>query len=346
MTAGTTRWHSLGVVALPDDPARLFRTFMDESPLTAWIVDDQDRLLYSSAPFPLRDDQVGTSMWDLVPDQYVEPYRAALHLARATGVTQVVTAPGPDNGDSTGRLGWFQAHYFALPGGWVGGVGLDVTGLTEAREELLLSRQRLVAAGDEARRRIERDLHDGVQQRLIVQLLRLRTVQQRLQRDPQAAGTLLEETLGDLEEAIDELRELARGIHPSTLTRHGLAPALRGLAARAGLSVRLRCSVEHRLPEPVEIATYFVCSESLTNMVKHAQASRAEMTVQVLGESVDVVISDDGVGGVQVHRGGGLEGLRDRVEALGGSLEISSPTGRGTTLHASIPLAGEPGAAT
>ncbi len=313
---------------------------MDQSPLTAWIVDDEDRLVYSSEPFPLRADQVGISMWDMVPEQYVQPYRDALHLARSTGETQVVTAPGPVSGGAAEDEGWFQAYYFALPRRWVGGVGLDVTSLTEAQRELERSRQRVVAAGDEARRRIERDLHDGVQQRLISQLLKLRAVQMRAQKDPTAAATMLDATISDLEDAIDELRELARGIHPSTLTRSGLGPALSSLAARAGLPVRLRCAVEERLPEPVEVATYFVCSEALTNMAKHARATNAEVSVQVVADVVVAEISDDGVGGVVVQRGGGLEGLRDRVQALGGSLEISSRSRAGTTLHASIPLNG------
>jgi signal transduction histidine kinase len=331
------------VAGLPEDVEGLFRTFMDHSPLTAWIVDEEDRLVYSSEPFPLRDDQVGMSMWDMVPVPYVQPYREALHRARSTGQTQVVTAPGPVAGGAPGDEGWYQAHYFSLPRRWVGGVGIDVTSLTEAQKELERSRQRLVAAGDQARRRIERDLHDGVQQRLIVQLLRLRAVQQRAQKDPTAAATMLDATIGDLEEAIEELRELARGIHPSSLTRSGLGPALSGLAARAGLPVRLRCSVEGRLPEAVEVATYFVCSESLTNMAKHARATTAEVSVHVAANAVEAVITDDGVGGVVVERGGGLEGLRDRVQALGGSFEISSRVGAGTTLRVSIPLNGSPG---
>jgi signal transduction histidine kinase len=328
------------VAGLPDDVEGLFRTFMDHSPLTAWIVDDEDRLVYSSEPFPLHADQVGISMWDMVPEQYVQPYREALHLARSTGETQVVTAPGPVSGGATEDEGWFQAYYFALPRRWVGGVGLDVTSLTEAQQELERSRQRLVAAGDAARRRIERDLHDGVQQRLISQLLNLRAVQMRAQKDPTAAATMLDATISDLEDAIDELRELARGIHPSTLTRSGLGPALSSLAARAGLPVRLRCAVEQRLPEAVEVATYFVCSEALTNMAKHARATNAVVSVQVVADVVVAEISDDGVGGVVVQRGGGLEGLRDRVQALGGSLEISSRSRTGTTVHASIPLNG------
>jgi signal transduction histidine kinase len=179
-----------------------------------------------------------------------------------------------------------------------------------------------------------------VQQRLIVQLLRLRAVHQRLEKHPAAASGMLEATVADLEDAVDELRELARGIHPSTLTRAGLGPALSGLASRAGIPVRLRCAVEGRLPEAVEVATYFVCSESLTNIAKHAKATTAEVSVAVTACAVVAVVSDNGVGGGEVQRGGGLEGLRDRVEALGGSLDVSSSAGAGTTLRASIPLDG------
>ena len=328
------------VAALPDDVEGLFRTFMDHSPLTAWIVDDLDRLVYSSEPFPLRDDQVGMSMWAMVPEQYQKPYRAALHQARSTGETQVVTAPGPVREGAAGDEGWYQAHYFPLPGQWVGGVGVDVTSLTEARQELERSRQRLVVAADEARRRIERDLHDGVQQRLIAQLLHLRAMQRRAQKDPAAAAVMLDSVISDLQEAIDELREVARGIHPSTLTRSGLGPSLSSLAARAGLPVRLHCSVQQRLPEAVEAATYFVCSEALTNMAKHARATASEVSVQLSAGAVEAVINDNGIGGVVVQRGGGLEGLCDRVHALGGNLEIFSPVGLGTTLQVSIPLDG------
>ena len=331
------RWHSSGVAGLPDDAEELFRTFMDESPLAAWIVDDRDRLVYSSEPFPLRDDQLGTSMWELVPESFREPYRAALHRVRTTGKTQTLTAPGPLPG---GKEGWFRAYYFPLATGLVGGVGLDVTEVMQARQELEQSRQRLVVAGDEARRRIERDLHDGVQQRLIVQLIRLRAVQRQQLRDPAAAAESLKICVEDLEEAISELRELARGIHPSALTRSGLGAALRGLAGRAGLPVELRCSVDGRLPESIEVATYFVCSEALTNMAKHAQATAAVVSVDVVDDAVVAVVADNGVGGVLLERGGGLEGLRDRAQALRGTLEVTSPPNGGTTLRCAIPLGG------
>ncbi len=326
------------MTGLPADGEDLFRTFMDQSPLTAWIVDGDDRLLYSSDPFPLSDDQVGMSMWDMVPPEHVPPYRRALHQAGTTGETQLVVAPGPRADAGGTGPGWFQAHYFPLKGGWVGGVGLDVTDLVETREKLTDSRQRIVVAGDEARRRIERNLHDGAQQRLIAQLLRLRIVQQRLGRDPAAAAELLDETMQELEEAVAELRELARGIHPSTLTQLGLEKSLRSLAGRAPVPVRVQCSLATRLPESVEVTAYFFCSEALTNMAKYAGAESGEVLVESTIDHVTVRVSDDGSGGATLERGGGMEGLRDRVEALGGRFELSERPGGGTVVRTVIPL--------
>jgi signal transduction histidine kinase len=203
-------------------------------------------------------------------------------------------------------------------------------------EELRASRARLVHAGDIARRKLERDLHDGAQSRLVGLSLLLRAARNKAS-DPELAG-LLERAQDELQTSLSELRELARGIHPAVLTEHGLAPALDGLAARAAVPVTLEAETDGRLPEPVESAAYFVVSEALANVAKYAQASRADVRVRRENGRVLVEVSDDGVGGADVTRGSGLRGLADRLAALDGTLTLDSPPGRGTRLHAEIPL--------
>ena len=253
---------------LPYHADVLFRVFMDQSPLAAWVVDDQDRLVYASEPWPLTPEQVGTPIFDLVPEGFAGPYRAALQQVRETGQTQSVTAPAPRPEAAPGVLGWYQGYYFALPGGHVGGVGLDVTELVAAREELAGSRERLLMASDRVRRRLERDLHDGAQQQLLTQLLKLRLAQRVLSKDPARADGLLAEVIADSERTIEALRELAHGIHPSVLTEFGLCAALRALVGRSPIDVTLDCDLRERLPEAVEVALYYVCAETLTNVGK------------------------------------------------------------------------------
>lgn len=209
---------------------------------------------------------------------------------------------------------------------------------TEARRELMASRARIVTAGDEAMRRIERDLHDGAQQRLVALALTSRSLQASLQPDDALAHEIAE--LGDgLVAASEELRQITHGIHPAVLTNGGLRPALRALGRRATFPVDVSVDVETRPRESVEVGAYYVVAEALTNVAKHADASRADVTVDVDGGALRVVVVDDGVGGADTRGGSGLVGLKDRVEALGGRLQIASPTGQGTTLTAHIPLA-------
>jgi signal transduction histidine kinase len=188
-------------------------------------------------------------------------------------------------------------------------------------DELIKSRARIVAAADEARRRIERDLHDGAQQRLVALALRLRT---------SAIGQ--QAAAGDLLEVIDELRELSRGIHPAVLSDSGLRPALRALGRRSPLPVEVDVRLDARPPEQVEVCAYYVVSEMLTNAVKHADATTVEVTVEPDGDAVSLTVRDDGIGGADPVRGTGLVGLKDRVEALGGTFEVLSPAGEGTTV--------------
>jgi PAS domain S-box-containing protein len=215
--------------------------------------------------------------------------------------------------------------------------GIDVSERKRQQSELEASRARIVAAGDEARRRLERNLHDGAQQRLVSLSLALRLIQTRLERDPQGAEALMEAAREELAQALEELRELARGIHPAVLTDRGLEAALEALAARAPLPVVIEPPAA-ALPPPVEAAAYYVVSEALANVTKYAEA--ASVTVRVAADNgyALVEVTDDGVGGADPVRGSGLSGLADRVASLDGRLEVESPPGVGTRVRAEIPL--------
>jgi signal transduction histidine kinase len=207
-------------------------------------------------------------------------------------------------------------------------------------DELRASRARIVSAGDEERRRLERDLHDGAQQRLLSLGLALQLARAKLNSEANgSAADLLLEADAELRAALDELRELARGIHPAVLTEQGLGPALRSLAGRSPVPVTIVEVPERRLPQPAEAATYFLVSEALANVAKHAAASRAQVAVVYTHGHVLVDVDDDGVGGADPSRGSGLRGLVDRVHALDGELELESGPGSGTRLHAEIPCA-------
>jgi signal transduction histidine kinase len=208
----------------------------------------------------------------------------------------------------------------------------------EAHAQLTASRARIVAAGDEARRRFERDLHDGAQQRLVSLGLKLRSVEASVPPDLGSVREQLAEIVEGLTGVSTDLQEISRGIHPAILSRGGLGPALKTLARRSTIPVELGLDVDQRLPESVEVAAYYLVAESLTNAAKHAQASEVTVSVDTDGPNVRLSIRDDGIGGADSGRGSGLTGLTDRVEALGGHLQISSPTGSGTSLLATIPF--------
>ncbi|HEY0688433.1 MAG TPA: histidine kinase [Kribbella sp.] len=204
----------------------------------------------------------------------------------------------------------------------------------ESRTALVESRARVVAASDDTRRRIERDLHDGAQQRLVTLALKLRSHQSTI---PADLAELFAEVASGLEETVDDLRELSRGIHPAVLSDGGLEPALNGLARRAPLPVTVDVRVPRRPPERIEIAVYYIVAEALTNVAKHAQASGALVDVRALDGVVRVSVSDDGVGGADPSRGSGLLGVRDRVDSLGGTMRLTSPP-PGTSLVVELPL--------
>jgi signal transduction histidine kinase len=207
----------------------------------------------------------------------------------------------------------------------------------DSRAELTASRARIVAAGDESRRRIERDLHDGAQQRLVHAVIALKLALRALSSGDADAGELVAEALVNAEAANSELRELAHGILPAALTRGGLRAGVEALLSRVSLPVSVEVSVE-RLPAGVEATAYFVISEALTNVVKHAHADRATVTAGVEGGQLRVEVRDDGVGGARGGDSTGLGGLEDRVSALGGRLVLESPPGGGTRVCALVPV--------
>jgi signal transduction histidine kinase len=204
-------------------------------------------------------------------------------------------------------------------------------------EELRASRERMLRIGLEERRRLERNLHDGAQQRLVSLALNLRVARSKLSQDPHGADALLVAAGDELESALEELRELARGLHPAVLSERGLRTAIETLALRAPVPVELGAVPSERLPEAVELAAYFVVSEALTNVAKYAAASQATVSVERLNGRVVVEVADDGVGGADPGKGSGLRGLADRLAVIEGRLEVESKPGTGTTVKASIP---------
>ncbi len=210
----------------------------------------------------------------------------------------------------------------------------------QSRAELMASRARIVATADQTRRRIERDLHDGIQQQLVSLGLELRAAQATLPPQLDELEGALARIANGLSSVFDELREISHGIHPAILSEGGLKPALIALRRRSAVPVELDLHTERRLAEPVEVAAYYVVSEALTNAAKHAHASVVQVEVDTQDATLQLAIRDDGIGGVDLDRGSGLLGLSDRIEALGGTLRVTSPAGNGTTVLVKIPLEG------
>jgi signal transduction histidine kinase len=232
-----------------------------------------------------------------------------------------VGAPFPS--DAEARLGAFAEL-----------VGQAIANV-DAHMQLTASRARIVEAADEARRRIERDLHDGAQQRLVALALSLRMLAKNA--EPGTAGAA-EACLRELDTALEELRELARGIHPVVLTERGLEPALRSLASRSPVPVRIAAELDRRLPPAQEAALYYVAAEALTNVAKHAHAQTTDVRVERPDGWAELTVTDDGVGGAELDSGSGLRGLADRLDALGGSIRVTSAPGTGTTVRARVPV--------
>jgi signal transduction histidine kinase len=212
-------------------------------------------------------------------------------------------------------------------------------GSARRRADLTASRARIVTSTDEARRRIERDLHDGIQQRLVTLGLELQGVKEAVPAEPRSVPAQIAHVEDGMRRVLDELREISRGVHPAILSEGGLGPALRSLARRAPVPVELDVGNVERLPQQVEVAAYYAVSEALANAGKHANASVVQVNLKMHGRTLHLSIRDDGAGGADPARGSGIVGLTDRVEALGGRLAVTSPPGGGTEITVDLPAA-------
>jgi signal transduction histidine kinase len=271
-------------------------------------------------PFPLHR---APGLLEPHPQNRTAPAAVAAEILTLLGGAD---GPGPVGEDAESRLAGFAE--------------LVATMISDAviRADLNDWRARIVAAVDESSRRIERDLHDGIQQHLATLAVRLRAAALDVTAEPDELRDVLAQAADATIAALDEVREIARGIHPAVLSEGGLGPALRALARRSTVPVELAVSTGGRLAERVEITAYYVVSELLTNAVKHAHASVVRVTVVQQDGTLRLSIRDDGVGGADPARGSGLLGLRDRVEGIGGTILIQSPAGAGTAVFVSVPL--------
>jgi signal transduction histidine kinase len=266
-------------------------------------------------------------------------------LARGLGARLAVGAPIVVEGRLWGMMGALWTEPGPLPSGLHDRLAqfsdffATAIAIAASRAELAASRARVVAAADETRRRIGRDLHDGPQQRLVSLALDVRAAEATVPSELVDLKAELARVVEGLASAVEELREISHGIHPAILSLGGLRSALKVLARRAPVPVTLRLSGDRRLPERVEVAVYYLVSEALTNVAKHAHASVVEIDLEAAESTLRVTVSDDGVGGAHPEGGSGLIGLHDRIESLGGSIDISSPERGGTRLEVEIPLA-------
>ncbi len=300
----------------------------------------------------LGDASLELFWWDWESERYVDVHGRATELG-AAGPGRAVT----DVGYASRKVGAIahDARLLDEPefvGSFVPTIRIAMErdrlhrDLVRKLDELQASRLRIVTAGDEERRRLERNLHDGAQQRLVITLLTLRRLEEAVAGSSELAP-LVASARRELESAIEDLRELARGLHPPLLARRGLAAAVRAASSRSATPVELDLRLPYELPPAVEAAAYYVCAEAVTNTVKHAQASQVWLTIVHENGALTVDVRDDGVGGACIDcdaASTGLGGLVDRVESLGGTLELDSPQGEGTRLVATFPVrAGQPG---
>ncbi len=309
---------------------------------------EPDMASYLDRRFPVEgDNPVAHVIRTRRPARQADWSRAVGPLAeisRRVGVTCSVAAPIIVEGELWGAIVVATLSPSPLAGSTETRIGhfteLVATAIAnvKARSELSESRARIVRTADQTRRRFERDLHDGVQQRLVALTLDVRGIEASLPPGLDGPRAQLSRTAERLTDALDDLRELSRGLHPAILSEGGLEPALRALARRSPVPTKLRLEVGGRLREPVEVAAYFVVSEALANAAKHSRASLAEVRVAVRDGAVDLTIHDDGIGGADPGRGSGLTGLIDRVDALGGTMTITSGPQEGTRLAVRLPL--------
>jgi signal transduction histidine kinase len=274
-------------------------------------------------------------------DRYDDLVGETADLARRVGTNSAVAAPIMIDDRLWGAAAASASDPLpvAAEGRIASFADLIATAISNAqtRSELTASRARVVAASDETRRRLERDLHDGIQQRLVSLALKARATAAAIPEPSQEIRGELSLLADGLFAALDELREFSRGVHPAVLSEAGLAPALKELARRSAVPVALDLNLDSRLNESVEVAAYYVVSEAITNVAKHAHASVIEICVDCRDGGVSLSIRDDGIGGAAPSRGSGIIGLTDRVEAIGGKMSVVSPTGLGTRLQAWLP---------
>jgi signal transduction histidine kinase len=316
--------------------ARRHAALLDAMPDLMFRISRHGRYLGFNAPDEsalVHPEVVGLTLWDRLPRQLADRFMAAAETAFTSGRPQTLEYELDFDGhlrSYEGRIATAGEDEFLL-------IVREITDRKRQQRELEASRARIVEAQDGERRRLERNLHDGAQQRLVSLSLSLRLAQAQLRSSPEAAEQLLESSREELAQALEELRELARGIHPAVLTDRGLQEALEALAARTPLPVELEAP-EERLPGPVEAAAYYVVSEALANVTKYAHASAVRVQIGQQNGYASVEVSDDGIGGADPERGSGLRGLADRLSALKGTLEVESPAGAGTCIRAEIPL--------
>ncbi|HEY7795232.1 MAG TPA: histidine kinase [Gaiellaceae bacterium] len=278
-------------------------------------------------------DVLGSTLGAVLPEPVANAFQDAITRALDTGE---LTTTDYRLRTVDGSLKDFEARIAPCGEDEVVAIVRDVTDVREAMRELTESRARLVAAGDAERRRIERNLHDGAQQRLVTVALHLHLMRRRLENDPAQLPALVEGAQAELTLALEEIRELVQGLHPRVLSERGLGPALEAVAERSLLPVELVQLPRERLPAGVEAAAYYIVCEALANAAKHSEASAVTVRVQREGTHTLVEVVDDGVGGADPN-GSGLRGLSDRVAALGGAFLVSSEPGRGTALRADLP---------
>ena len=324
----------------------------DEDPGTAtvvggWSADGLLRLPVASTIDLDGDTVIARVLRSGTPQraEYAEATGALAAKLQSAGYRGAVAAPVLVGGRLWGALAAGTRSPASLPEGAEQRLGdfaelvAQAIANTEAHEQLAASRARIVEAGDAERRRLERNLHDGAQQRLVSVALDLRLVDATLRKDPAAAGELLAKAQDGLSQGLDELRELARGIHPAVLTDRGLGPAIESLANRSPVPIEITEMPDERLAGPVEAAAYYVVAEAMTNVAKYAQATHAVVSVSRSNGQATVTVADDGIGGADPTRGTGLRGLADRLEALEGRLDVQSSPGSGTRISAEIPCA-------
>jgi PAS domain S-box-containing protein len=345
-------WISIGVflvdALVANALARLAREgerFFDLSPDMMYIT-DSDRILRANPAFM---PTLGYALDDLASRPYLDLVvpedrdNARILLEQLPGSVEPVrfqnqlTCSDASQRWIKWRVAWDRGLFYS--------VGRDVTKrrhaqnqLLQAQAELIASRARIVSAEATARRRLERNLHDGAQQRLVSLGLQLRMAEASVPAERPDIKERLSHITSGLTGVSDDLREIARGLHPEVLSNRGLGPALKTLARRSSVPVNLDVTIDRRLPDPIEVAAYYVVAEALTNTAKHAQASEVTVVVQVQDAHLRLSIRDDGIGGANAAKGSGLIGLKDRVEALGGQIQVSSPPGIGTSLQLTIPL--------